>query len=57
MTEEQILVEIKAELVAIKEQLQQINNTLQNDRSNMWKILALVIMGAFALVGIKLMLP
>jgi uncharacterized membrane protein len=52
-----LLTEIKAELVKMNSLLENINQTLQNDRTNLWKILMLTIMGAFALIGIKLAFP
>lgn len=52
-----ILTEIKKTLEANNEVLRDIKATLQNDRSMMWKILALTIGGAFAIVGVKLAFP
>jgi len=53
----QILVEIKEQLVSLNCKIEDVKNILQNDRSNLWKILGLTIVGAFALVGIKLVFP
>jgi hypothetical protein len=53
----QLLTEIKEQLKANNIVLTDIKTTLQNDRSSMWKLLMLVIGGAFALIGIKLVLP
>lgn len=44
-------------LQQILEELKEIKEVLQSDRDNMWKILAMAILGSFALVGIKLMFP
>jgi uncharacterized membrane protein YraQ (UPF0718 family) len=52
-----ILVEIKEQLVSLNSKIEDVKNILQNDRANLWKILALTIIGAFALVGIRLFLP
>lgn len=30
---------------------------LNNDRQNMWKLLTVVILGAFAIIGVKLAFP
>jgi hypothetical protein len=53
----QILTEIKEQLVSLNCKIEDVKNILQNDRSNLWKILGLTIVGAFALVGIKLFFP
>jgi len=53
----QILVEIKEQLVSLNNKIEDVKCILQNDRSNLWKILGLTIVGAFALVGIKLFFP
>jgi len=53
----QILTEIKEQLVSLNCKIEDVKNILQNDRSNLWKILGLTILGAFALVGIKLVFP
>jgi hypothetical protein len=52
-----ILVEIKEQLVSLNQKIEDVKNILQSDRANLWKILGLTIAGAFALVGIKLLLP
>jgi hypothetical protein len=58
MTEDtKILVEIKEQLVSLNQKIEDVKNILQSDRANLWKILGLTIIGAFALVGIKLFLP
>jgi hypothetical protein len=53
----QILVEIKEQLVSLNTKIEDVKNILQNDRANLWKILGLTIVGAFALIGIKLVFP
>jgi hypothetical protein len=53
----QILTEIKEQLVSLNCKIEDVKNILQDDRSNLWKILGLTILGAFALVGIKLVFP
>jgi len=53
----QILVEIKEQLVSLNSKIEDVKNILQNDRANLWKILGLTIVGAFALIGIKLVFP
>jgi len=53
----QILMEIKEQLVSLNSKIEDVKNILQNDRANLWKILGLTIIGAFALVGIKLVFP
>jgi len=53
----QILMEIKEQLVNLNNKIEDVKNILQNDRANLWKILGLTIIGAFALVGIKLVFP
>jgi hypothetical protein len=52
-----ILTEIKEQLVALNTKIEDVKSILQNDRANLWKILGLTILGAFALVGIKLVFP
>jgi hypothetical protein len=52
-----ILVEIKEQLVSLNQKIEDVKNILQSDRANLWKVLGLTIAGAFALVGIKLLLP
>jgi uncharacterized membrane protein YraQ (UPF0718 family) len=52
-----ILVEIKEQLVSLNQKIEDVKDILQNDRANLWKILGLTIIGAFALVGIRLFLP
>lgn len=51
------LVEIKAVLESNGKTQDRIATILENDRKNMWKLLTLVIVGAFALIGIRLVLP
>jgi len=53
----QILTEIKEQLVALNNKIEDVKTILQNDRSNLWKILGLTITGAFALIGIKMAFP
>jgi len=53
----QLLTEIKEQLKANNAVLNDVKNVLQNDRSSMWKLLMLVIGGAFALIGYKMALP
>ena len=53
----QILTEIKEQLVALNNKIEDVKTILQNDRSNLWKILGLTIAGAFALIGIKMVFP
>jgi len=52
-----LLMDIKSELVKMNMLLTTVNEGLQTDRSNLWKILALTIIGAFALIGVKLVFP
>jgi hypothetical protein len=52
-----LLTEINEKLASINNTLNNIKDDLRTDRSNLWKILALAIGGAFALVGIKLAIP
>jgi hypothetical protein len=49
--------EIKVVLSQILTELQGIHTTLQEDRKWLWRILALALLGAFALVGLKMALP
>jgi hypothetical protein len=53
----QILTEIKEQLEALNTKMEDVKTILQNDRSNLWKILGLTIAGAFALIGIKMVFP
>jgi phage terminase Nu1 subunit (DNA packaging protein) len=53
----QILTEIKEQLEALNNKMEDVKTILQNDRSNLWKILGLTIAGAFALIGIKMAFP
>jgi hypothetical protein len=52
-----LLMDIKSELTKMNMLLMTINEGFQTDRSNLWKILGLTIVGAFALIGIKLAFP
>ena len=52
-----LLMDIKSELVKMNMLLTTVNEGLQTDRSNLWKILALTIIGAFALIGVRLAFP
>jgi hypothetical protein len=49
-----LLAEIKSAIESNNTCLQNMYTTLQADRSMMWKILALTIIGAFAIIGVKL---
>lgn len=55
--EQAILIEIKEQLVSMNNKLEDVKNILSNDRAMLWKVLAITIMGAFALIGIKLVFP
>jgi len=48
---------ILEKLDSIDDKLEAISKTLEGDRANLWKVLLLTIAGAFALVGIKLLVP
>jgi len=52
-----ILIEIKEKLIEMNTKLEDIKDGLASDRSNLWKVLTITIIGAFALVGIKLVMP
>jgi len=52
-----ILTEIKESLVLIDGKLEDIKDGLSSDRSWLWKILLVTIVGAFSLVGVKLVFP
>lgn len=52
-----ILTEIKEQLVGVNDKLNDLKEDLRTDRSWVWKILALTIIGAFALIGVKLVFP
>jgi hypothetical protein len=56
-TQTQILLDIKEKLTEMNQKLDDIKTGLSTDRTWLWKILALTIIGAFALVGAKLVLP
>lgn len=49
--------EVKVLLVQIRDELREIRTVLSEDRKMMWRILALALIGAFALVGLKMALP
>lgn len=53
----QILVQIKEQLVALNSKIEDIKTVLQNDRNMMWKVLTITIIGAFAIIGIKIAFP
>jgi len=53
----QLLTEIKAELANMNKCLCELRDDLRTDRVWHWRILALVILGAFALIGVKLAYP
>lgn len=38
-------------------ELQEIRRVLQDDRKQMWRVMTILIIGAFSLVGIKLIFP
>lgn len=52
-----VLLEIKGKLEHMDTTLEDVKDGLANDRSWLWKILTLTIVGSFALIGIKLVLP
>jgi hypothetical protein len=49
--------EVRLLLSQILTELQGIHRTLDEDRRWLWRILALALLGAFALVGLKMALP
>jgi len=53
----QLLTEIKAQLQEVNNTLRDLKGDLQTDRTWVWRILALTILGAFALIGVKLAFP
>jgi len=53
----QILLDIKEKLTEMNAKLEAIKDGLASDRSWIWKILALTIAGAFALIGVKMAIP
>jgi len=55
--EVRLLAEIKAGIDKVNDQLEDLKEILAADRQMMWKLLMLVILGAFALVGVKLVIP
>jgi len=55
--EVRVLMEIKEKLTEMNQKLEDIKDGLSSDRSWLWKILLVTIVGAFALVGVKLMIP
>ncbi|MEM1563005.1 MAG: hypothetical protein QXV75_08500 [Candidatus Bathyarchaeia archaeon] len=60
MTDDQtlnVLLDIRDKITEMNQKLEGIRNDLQTDRGNLWKILALTIIGAFALIGVKLVFP
>lgn len=46
-----------ADLDDVVRELQEIKGILANDRQSMWRLLTVVIAGAFALIGLKIALP
>jgi len=52
-----VLIEIKGKLEHIDTTLEDMKDGLSNDRSNLWKVLTITIVGAFALVGVRLVFP
>jgi len=53
----ELLTRIDTRLQLLNDEISDIKDMLADDRKNMWKILALAIIGSFALVGVKLFLP
>jgi len=53
----QLLVEIRERLENINTTLAGFSSSLQTDRTWLWRILAMTIIGAFALIGVKMVLP
>ena len=53
----QILISIKEQLVALNSKIEDVKTVLQNDRNMMWKVLTITIVGAFAIIGIKIAFP
>jgi hypothetical protein len=56
-TELSLLVEIREAIKNNNVCLQNMQIILQADRGMMWKILALTIIGSFAIIGVKLAFP
>ena len=56
-TELSLLVEIREAIKNNTACLNAMQITLQSDRTMMWKIVALTIIGAFAIIGVKLVTP
>jgi len=54
---EVILTRIEQLLIQQNAQLREIKEVLSEDRKMMWRLLFMVIAGAFLLIGIKLYLP
>jgi len=52
-----LLMELKEEIVKSNHVLEDIRDVLREDRKMMWRVLIMAIVGAFLLVGVKLMLP
>ena len=46
-----------ADMDDVVRELQEIRKVLQDDRVQMWRVMTILIIGAFALVGIKLIFP
>jgi len=53
----QQLIEIKAQHISMNDKLEDMKQCLATDRQFLWKLELLTIGGAFALIGIKLVLP
>lgn len=53
----EILTEIREQLKSTNQCLCDLKNTMNTDRSWMWKILALTIVGAFAVIGVRIAFP
>lgn len=56
-TELSLLVEIREAIKNNTVCLNAMQITLQADRAMMWKIMALTIIGAFAIIGVKIAFP
>lgn len=56
-TELEVLIDIEKKLAEIDNDLKDIRDILNVDRNNLWKVLLMTIAGAFALIGIKLVIP
>lgn len=57
LEEIKLLTEIKEAITNNTKCLSEMSSILTQDRAMMWKILALTIIGAFAIIGVKLAFP